>query len=495
MRPCQHVLRSLLVVCAGVIPPSLAHAVDVPDVLEDPLSTRSAVAQMARSLPGNGQQPVCGTPTDVTQPLALSDAIKLALCTNPQLKASEATIGVVAGALGEARAANLPTLTATASQLHSRTVYPGQPGSNMSTDGHTTNIALNWRLLDFGTRAANREVASRSLQAALLSRDAAVQKITASVVGAYFDAQTNRAAMAAHIDAARMAQQTLDATLRREQGGAAAQSDTLQAKTALAKARLAEQRAKADYVSSLAVLSYAMGVTPGTSITLVELEATAEPRQLKALTQWLDEASASHPAIAAARAQQDVSAAKVKAVRAEGMPSLDLTGNFYQNGYPNQGLQSTRSNVVTVGVMLTIPLFEGFTRTYKIRGAQAQVEVSKAQAEDAVHEVLTEVIKAYTAAVSAQSNLEASEALQRAATDALASSRRRYAKGASDILELLATQSALADAQQERVRCLSEWQSTRLRLMTAAGELSVASIGKETSLASKGGAAPIAERR
>ncbi|WP_324658480.1 TolC family protein [Burkholderia thailandensis] len=463
-------LRNLFVASAGALCFSSAHAWNVPDVLEDPLRTRSAVAEMAGALSVSGQPLVCGTPIDVTGPLTLADAIDLALCTNPQLKAATASIGVSAGGLGEARAAYLPTLAVTSSQLRSHTEYPDESGSNTSTNGRTANVALNWRLLDFGTRAVNREVAIRSLQAALSSRDATVQKVMASVVNAYFDAHTNQAAMVAHADAARMAQLTLDATLHREQGGAAAQSDSLQARTAFAKATLAEQRAKADYTSALAVLAYAMGITPSASLQLAELDNTTVPEQLNDLTQWLDEASAHHPAIAAARAQQDVTEAKVKAARAEGMPTLDFTGNLYRNGYPNQGLQPVRSNVVTVGVTLTIPLFEGFARTYKIRGAQAQVEVSKAQAEDTTQEVLTDVIKTYTAAVSAQKNLEASESLQKSAEDALVSSRRRYAKGAADILELLSVQSALADARQERVRCLSEWQSARLRLRAAAGD-------------------------
>jgi outer membrane protein len=39
---------------------------------------------------------------------------------------------------------------------------------------------------------------------------------------------------------------------------------------------------------------------------------------------------------------------------------------------------------------------------------------------------------------------------------ALFSSENRYSKGASDFLELLNQQAALADAQQERIRCLCE---------------------------------------
>ncbi|WP_353507256.1 MULTISPECIES: hypothetical protein [unclassified Variovorax] len=39
------------------------------------------------------------------------------------------------------------------------------------------------------------------------------------------------------------------------------------------------------------------------------------------------------------------------------------------------------------------------------------------------------------------------------------------------MLEILGTQKALAEAQQERIRCLSEWRSASLRVVAAAGRL------------------------
>ena len=72
---------------------------------------------------------------------------------------------------------------------------------------------------------------------------------------------------------------------------------------------------------------------------------------------------------------------------------------------------------------------------------------------------------------SSFANLQASQQLLSATAAAVQSSQKRYDKGAADILELLTMQSALADAQQERVRCLSDWRSARLRLMSSAGML------------------------
>jgi outer membrane protein len=91
--------------------------------------------------------------------------------------------------------------------------------------------------------------------------------------------------------------------------------------------------------------------------------------------------------------------------------------------------------------------------------------------QDAELQILMEVVKAHADAQSSFENLQASKQLFSASEAAVQSSQKRYDKGAADILELLSTQSALADAQKERVRCLSDWRSARLRLMSSAGML------------------------
>lgn len=448
-----------------------ANALGIPDGLDDPLLTRPPVLDHGAVLPNDPQPIVCQPQVDLTQSLTLTEAIDVGLCNNPQIKAAWAAIKIQAAAVGEARAAYLPNASVAISKLHTRTQYPGSANANTYADGHSVNAGVSWRLFDFGTRSANRDAANWALDAALANHDAALQKVMSGVVGAYFDAQTVAAALTARQESTALALQTYEATLRRQRRGAAAQSDVLQAVTALAKARLAEQRAKADERSARAALLYALGIAPSTTLKLAELKPAVDQQTVQELAQWLNDAAAQHPAIVAARAQWEAAQAKVEAARAEGLPTVDATGNFYQNGYPNQGLQPLRSNVTTVGITLTIPLFEGFARTYKVRGAQAQAEQSEAQRQDTEHQVLTDVIKAHATAVSAAGSLQASNDLLRAAQASLASSQRRYEKGAADILELLTVQSALADAQQERVRSVADWESARLRLVAAAGLL------------------------
>ena len=88
---------------------------------------------------------------------------------------------------------------------------------------------------------------------------------------------------------------------------------------------------------------------------------------------------------------------------------------------------------------------------------------------DIQFQVLSEIVKAHADAESYFGNLQSSEELLKAAQQSVETSARRYARGVAEVQEVLNTQSALADAELERVRSLAEWRSARLRLMSRAG--------------------------
>lgn len=425
---------------------------------------------------------------DATKPLALVDAVDLALCRNPQVQNAWASIKVQAAAVGEARAAYLPTINIGKTRLKNTTTYPaGQLAVNSDRLGNTQFTTLSWRLLEFGGRGANRQAANALLEAALASHDAVVQKTLAAVIGAYFDAQTAMGALTAKTQSAQLAQQTLETAKRREERGAGAQSDTLQATTALAKAALDKSRAQGAAAKANAVLAYALGIPAhslpksGVMLAISEVnDVTGSEAAIKQdLAEWLEQAKTQHPSIVAATAQLEAAKKRLAATRSEGLPTLDLAMNQYLNGRPNQGFSGVESQEKMLMLTLNFPLFDGFSRTYKVRGAEAQIEVREAELQDTQNQVLAEVVKAHADAQAALSNLTASQKLITAAQNAVASVQRRYDKGATDILEMLAAQSSLADANQERIRALADWRSSRLRLVANTGMLGLSILGRE----------------
>lgn len=469
--------RSLVWVLIAVITQS-SWAIGVPDILDDPHWAQPELMYKGVNLPDNS--PVtCPASVDFRRALALSDAVDVALCNNPQVRAAWAQIKIQMSAVGEARAAYLPIINGSISRLKNATTYPESSGfPNSYTMGNQLYGSLNWRFFDFGGRAANRESANQLLASAMAGHDAVLQKIMASVIQAYFDAITAKALFEARQQMATLAQNTLDASKRREMRGAAALSDTLQASTALAKARLNESRAGGDYQKALGVLKQAMGLAPSTGIELPLQIEKVQKTDIKELNDWLLEAQERHPAIKQAKAKWESDKAKITATRSEALPTLGGTAYVSQNGYPNQGLSSINQTIVAAGLTINFPIFEGFASTYKIRGAQAQAELAEAQLQDATLQILTDVVKAHADAVSSFGTLKASERLLDTAQQASESSQRRYDKNVADILEILNAQSALADAQQERIRAIAEYRSSRLRLLANTGILgSIVNVG------------------
>ena len=463
------IVMAMLVALLALSAPVFGY--NLPDLFIDPLRTAPAVVAKGVILPGDTAPIPCTAQKDFSRPLALGEAVDLALCNNPQIKSAWAQIKIQAGAVGEARAAYLPTLGASLNRTSDRIRYPGSDVPDSNNDRTTMQGGLTWRIFDFGGRAAARQAAESLLTAALAAHNDAIQRALSAVTLAYFDAMTAKAALKAATEGEEIAQSTLSSTKAREVKGASSQTDILRATTALAKALLEHNRANGNYWKSLAVLVHILGV-PGDTQILMPDDVTADAATISEdLNRWLEETQKNHPAIIAAKAQAEAAKNRVVVARSAGLPTLNFSTTYYQNTRPGEAVTPRETRETTIGVTLNIPIFDGFSNTYKIRGAQAQVEKSEADLIDTKDRIALELIKAYADATYSLQNLGASANLLEAAQEALTVSKRRYDKGAADIMEILSTQSTLSDAQQERIKCLAEWHSARLRLLASAGRM------------------------
>lgn len=446
-----------------------------PAYAADPLHVDPPLLRIGSVLPGDAQPVPCAQATrDFTPELSLADAVDIALCGNPTVQAAWAGIKEQASAVGVAKAAYLPSVNGALSGLSDHTWYPDGGGTDSMDKGFKSNAALVWRLLDFGERDANLGASRHLLAAAVATHDATLQQTMASVIQAYFDAETAQAALVARQQEESIAASTLETAQRKKADGKGSEDDVLQAQTRLAHARLGVSRAVGSLGKSKAVVAYALGAPPGTTLTLSSLAPPRTGELGRSLADWLSVAQQHHPSIEAAREQVAAAQAQAQVVRSQGLPTLDFKAAVYDNGRPSQMLGASREAVV--GMTLTVPLFEGFGRQYKVQGADAAVEERAAELHKAELRVGLEVVEAYSDATAALKNLDASDALLKTAWASLDSAQRKYQKSSGDVLDMLDSQKALADAQEERIRCLSEWHSASLRIMAAAGQLGIAEL-------------------
>jgi outer membrane protein len=469
-----------LVFCLAVKPALAESALHLATPWEDPLLSRPPELDHGKILPGDRSTYACSP----SQPAAgmvlpLAQAVDWALCHNPQVQMAWANIKIQAAQVGEARAAYLPTLSAGVNQSSTHAEYAEnafQVDRRQSNRSHY--YTLTWRLLDAGARSAKRRAADALLDAASASHDAAIQRLLTSVISLYFEAQTASANLVARQRGESLARETLAVARRREARGLGAKTDTLQAQTSLAKAELERARAMGQYKKALTALMVVIGLqaqdVPGMALAadVDDEQSTLE----QDLADWLEAASQQHPAILAARSRLEAARNKLEATRADGLPTVDLSASRYFNGRPNQAGTLTQGRETVVGVSLNIPLFDGFSHTYKVRGAQGQIELKEAELRETQSQILGDIAVAHAEATAALASLASSQALLDAARHALENVQRRYDRGIADIVEMLNVQAALADAEQERVRSLADWRSARLRLLASAGTLGRSAI-------------------
>jgi outer membrane protein len=108
---------------------------------------------------------------------------------------------------------------------------------------------------------------------------------------------------------------------------------------------------------------------------------------------------------------------------------------------------------------------------YQVRQTEAQLEHQQDELDDARQQVGLEVWNSYQAVQTSTSTVKDSATLLDIARRSFVAAQHRYQAGVGNILELLNAQTALANAQQQRVQALADWRAARLRLAGSLGQL------------------------
>jgi outer membrane protein TolC len=132
-----------------------------------------------------------------------------------------------------------------------------------------------------------------------------------------------------------------------------------------------------------------------------------------------------------------------------------------------------------------VPLFTGFTTTYRVASAKALVEARGAERDQVNLQVAYDVWSSYQSLMTASQALQSTSDLLASATQSQEVALGRYKAGAGNLLDLLSAQSSLAVARQARIQSLYDWSTSRVALALAMGALD---SGTVESLESSGSA-------
>ncbi len=482
--------RALVLIPAIVITSIPGYAYDL---LSDPFNVMEEVpatpAKNTLSSIGN----TCQFNGPSPSPLTLVDAVERALCNNPQTRQVWAHVKAQSAAVGTGWSAYLPTLHGTGrfNYMDRRSDFPGHPEYATHVNSSNTALALNlnWVLYDFGLRAANLESARQLLNAANATHDDTLQTVFLDTAKAFYEAQSAQALLVANKEAEQAAEKSFKAADAKYVAGVGALADKLQAETSYAQATLKRVQSEGEQQNAIGSLASVMGLRPNAAIQLTGIidETDAEPLFQQVVDDLIEQAVHNHPKILAAQAQLEAARAQIDSTSAAGLPSLALVASYDHSGASatpinNQGSSKQSIDNQEIGLQVSIPLFEGFGRHYKVREAEAQAENKQAELANAEQQVSLEVWKSYKALRTGMENLKTTKTLVLSAKQSFDVAQGRYKFGVGNIIELLKAQSDLSSAEQQRLLAAANWQTSRLRLATSLGQLSLDNIRGDGNL-------------
>jgi outer membrane protein TolC len=214
-------------------------------------------------------------------------------------------------------------------------------------------------------------------------------------------------------------------------------------------------------------LANVLGLDANRNVSLATANTMAIPNSFEGdINALIEEARQRRPDLQAAASQVKAAEASADAARAAGRPSISLTVSA--NQYNIAGINSQGS---FVGINLSVPIFSGYATTYRVRAAEAQVDVKNGQVEQLRLQVALDVWTAYQNLTTATQSLRTTADLLSSAEQSARVALGRYKAGLGSILDVLNAQSALASARQQRIQSTFDWNISRATLAQAVGSL------------------------
>jgi outer membrane protein TolC len=412
--------------------------------------------------------------TAQTTTLSLPEAIQQALAQNPQQLSQRLEIDRTGAGLEAARAAKSPTLDASASAT--RFGYPTfvhgirEAGVFPPLDATIVDLGLALKLpLYTGGRISQGVVlADLGQQIARERERLGAQELTFNVSSVYFKIQQLDALV--QVYAARIA--SLEAQLQRatllRDTGKTGKLDQLKITTLLTKARHDRLQIENRGREAWTLLYQLAGVPrPAQAPALTRYVAAWAPAEN--LEQLRQQAQVQRPELQIARRQSSAGLAKEEIARGEQRPTASLVSGLHERS----GSNARFYNDWSVGVQLSIPLFDGGLRRARVDEAATARRQADLAAQQTQLEVDKQVEDAWNAHAEAESRLRVMATAIAEASEALTIETLKLEQGVGLVTDVLSAETALLGTQADRLQAQFDLITTRFDLLRATGVLSL----------------------
>jgi outer membrane protein len=198
---------------------------------------------------------------------------------------------------------------------------------------------------------------------------------------------------------------------------------------------------------------------------------------------WVNQAQTYSPAVRQAKLALEVADYEMDKATAVHKPTLDaqmtygrtenLNGSFVGTTYAST---PTTTWNPTVGIVLNVPLFAGFSGVYKVKEAIALKDKAQSDLENARRGTEQATRNTYFGLLAGLSQVKAYEAAEASSQSALDANKLGYSVGVNINIDVLNSQSQLYQTKRDLAKARYDVLVTNLKLRQAAGTLTPADL-------------------
>ena len=189
---------------------------------------------------------------------------------------------------------------------------------------------------------------------------------------------------------------------------------------------------------------------------------------------WVQQSDAVHPSIRQARSGLDIAELEVNKAEAGHKPTVDATASYSVTNNPSNTAQngiSSRAKVSSIGIVLNVPLFAGFSVQNRIRETLSLRDKASSDLEGARRTVAQSTRTAFYGVQSGQGQVKALEAAELSSQVALDANKLGYQVGVRINIDVLNSQSQLFQTKRDLAQARYNVLLGGLRLRQANGTL------------------------
>lgn len=390
------------------------------------------------------QPEVVGTST--TAQLSLKQAYEKAIETNPTIKQAKENVNQVGYEVPLARANIFPVLTATGEGEQKK-----DPANNTNAlfggqtyDQYTAGLHGTQPLFQMGLFSAI-DAAKKDQRVSQYNLEITTRNLGGSVIQAYFQVVLNMRAVDSLMRQERIVTESLKTTEHRFHTGRSQLLDVLQVKTQIALLVSQVADAKNQMQISAANLANILGEPHAKSYTIKNNLAAPD---LATIDRDVDPKKFYLPELEQNKVQIEQIDDKVDVTRGQNLPNLSLFGDYNYNSYKNTDLFDNSSNSWDVGVLLTIPLFSGFSsfnQVDQLKSQRIQLEFARQNLENNTN---LQQVTSRKQVETARDDVAAGEEALKLAKQSSEEAIRQYRLATIDFLNFLTIQTSYVQAEQ-----------------------------------------------